>query len=64
MQDVCKNKDKYNRVKKRKMLILFYDEIVDMISNTKRNELFIGGRTFNNSLFLLSSHDLKKHKVL
>ena len=48
MQDVYKNIEDYNPIKKRKILIVFDDMIVDMIGNNKLNpivtELFIRGR--------------------
>ena len=52
MQDVYKNIEDYNPIKKRKVLIVFDDMIADMINNNKLNpvviELFIRGRTLNN----------------
>ena len=51
MQDVYKNIEDYNPIKKRKMLIVFYYMIADMINNNKLNpivtELFIRGRKLN-----------------
>ena len=48
MQDVYKNIEDYNSIKKRKVLIVFDDMIADMINNKKLNpivtELFIRGR--------------------
>ena len=48
MQDVYKNVEDYNPIKKRKVLIIFDDMIADMINNNKLNpivtELFIRGR--------------------
>ena len=45
MQDVYKNIEDYNPIKKRKVLIIFDDMIADMINNNKLNpivtELFI-----------------------
>ena len=35
MQDVCKNIEEYNIVKKRKILIVSDDMIADMINNKK-----------------------------
>ena len=56
MQDVHKNIEDYNPVKKRKILIVFDDMIADMINNNKLNpivtELFIRGRKLNISLLL------------
>ena len=61
MQDVYKNIDEYNLSKKRKILILFYDMIADMINNKKLNslvtELFIRGRKLNIYLvFIMQSY--------
>ena len=57
MDNIYKNIEEYNLGKKRKILILFDDMIVDMLSNKKRNpiktELFIRGRKINISLALL-----------
>ena len=51
MQDVYKNIEDYNPIKKRKVLIIFDDMIADMINNNKLNpivaELFIRGRKLN-----------------
>ena len=51
MQDVHKNIEDYNPIKKRKMLIVFDDMIADMINNNKLNpmvtELFIRGRNIS-----------------
>ena len=51
MQDVYKNIEDYNPIKKRKVLIIFDDMIADMISNNKLNpivtEFFIRGRKLN-----------------
>ena len=51
MQDVYKNIEDYNPIKKRKVLIIFNDMIADMINNNKFNpivtELFIRGRKLN-----------------
>ena len=48
MQDVYKNIEDYNPIKKRKVLIVLDDMIADMINNNKLNvivtELFIRGR--------------------
>ena len=59
MNDIYKNIEEYNPNKIRKILIVFDDMIVDMLSNKKLNpivtELFIKGR----KLFLLFlSHNL------
>ena len=52
MDDIYKNMEEYNPNKKRKILIVCDDMIVDMLTNKKLNpvvtELFIrGGRTIN-----------------
>ena len=61
MQDVYKNIEDYNSIKKRKILIVFDDMIADMISNNKLNpvvtELFIRGRKLNISIvFIMQSY--------
>ena len=61
MQDVYKNIEDYNPIKKRKVLIAFDDMIADMINNKKLNpvvtELFIRGRKLNISIvFITQSH--------
>ena len=58
MQDVYKNIEDYNPVKKRKVLIVFDDMIADMINNKKLNsvviELFIRGRKLNISIVFIT----------
>ena len=58
MHDVYKNIDKYNINKKRNILIVFDDMIVDMINNKNLNsivaELFIRGRKSNISLVFIT----------
>ena len=61
MQDVYKNIEDYNPIKKRKVLIIFDDMIADMINNNKLNpivtELFIRGRKLNISIvFIIQSY--------
>ena len=61
MQDVYKNIEDYNPIKKRKILIVFDDMIADMINNKKLNpvvtELFIRGRKLNISIvFIMQSY--------
>ena len=65
MQDVHKNIEDYNPIKKRKVLIVFDDMIADMINNNinlnKLNpivtELFIRGRKLNISIvFIMQSY--------
>ena len=61
MQDVYKNIEDYNPIKKRKILIVFNDMIADMINNNKLNpivtELFIRGRKLNISIvFIIQSY--------
>ena len=57
MDDIYKSIEKYNRNKKRKILIVFDDMIADMLSNKKLNpavtELFIRGRKLNISLVFI-----------
>ena len=57
MQDVYKNIEEYNPIKKRKILIVF-DMIADMINDNKLNpivtELFIRGRKFNISIAFIT----------
>ena len=66
MQDVYKNIDDYNLRKKRKVLIVFYDMIADMINNNKLNpivtELFIRGRKLNISIVFITQSYLKVPK--
>ena len=61
MQDVYKNIEDYNPIKKRKVLIVFDDMIADMINNNKLNpivtELVIRGRKLNISIvFIMQSY--------
>ena len=61
MQDVDRNTEDYNPVKKRKVLIVFDDMIADMIKNKKLNsvvtELCIRGRKLNISIvFIMQSY--------
>ena len=54
MQDVYKNIEDYNPIKKRKLLIVFDDMIADMINNKLNpivTELFIRGRKLMQSYF-------------
>ena len=68
MQDVHKNIEDYNPIKKRKIIIVFDDMIADMINNNKLNpivtELFIRGRNLIFLLSLLHNHILKCQKML
>ena len=67
MQDTYKNIDKYNPVKKHKLLIVFDDMIADMASNKNDEiviELFIRGTKLNISLFLLPNYILQYQKML
>ena len=60
MQDVYKNIEDYNPIKKRNVLIIFDDMIADMINNKKLNsvvtELFIRGRKLNISIVFTQSY--------
>ena len=66
MQDVYKNIEDYNPIKKRKVLIVFDDMIADMINNNKLNpvviELFIRGRTLNISIICITQSYFKVPK--
>ena len=66
MQDVYKNTEDYNPIKKRKVLIIFDDMIADMINNNKLNpivtELFIRGRKFNISIVFITQSYFKVPK--
>ena len=66
MQDVYKNIEDYNPVKKRKILIAFDDIIADMINNKKINpvvtELFIRGRKLNISIIFIPQSYFKVPK--
>ena len=57
MQNVYNNIENYNPGKKRKILIVFDDMIVDIINNKKLNPvltgLFIRGRKLNTSIFFI-----------
>ena len=61
MQDVYKNIEDHNPIKKHKVLIIFDDMIADMINNNKLNpivtELFIRGRKLNiSTVFITQSY--------
>ena len=66
MQDVHKNIEDYNPIKKRKILIVFDDMIADMINNNKLNsivtELFIRGRKLNISIVFIAQSYFKVPK--
>ena len=66
MQEVYKNIEEYNIGKKRKILIVFDDMIVDMINNKKLNpavtELFIKGRKWDISIFFITQLHFKVPK--
>ena len=63
MQDVYKNIEDYNPIKKRKVLIVFDDMIADIINNNKLNpivtELFIRGRKLNISIVFITQSYFK-----
>ena len=67
MQDVYKNIEDYNPIKKRKALIIFDDMITDMINNNKVNpivtKLFIRGRKLNISIVFITQSYLKFRKM-
>ena len=66
MQDVHKNIEDYNPIKKRKILIVFDDMIADMINNNKLNpivtELFVRGRKLNISIVFITQSYFKMPK--
>ena len=66
MQDVYKNIEDYNPMKKRKILIVFDDMIAHMINNNKLNpivtELFIRGRKLNISIVFITQSYFKVPK--
>ena len=67
MQVVYKNVQKYNIGKKRKILIVFDDMIVDVTNNEKLNpivtELFIRGRKLHISIVFTTQSYFKTPKV-
>ena len=67
MEDVYKNIEDYNSIKKRKVLIIFDDMIADMINNNKLNaiviELFIRGRKLNISIVFITQSYFKVQKM-
>ena len=66
MEDVYKNVEDYNPIKKRKVLIVFDDMIADRINNKLLNpivtELFIRGRKINVSLVFITQSVFKVPK--
>ena len=66
IQDVYKNIEDYNPIKKCKVLITFDDMIADMINNNKLNaivtELFIRGRKLNISIVFITQSYFKVPK--
>ena len=66
MQDVYKNIEDYNPIKKHKVLTFFDDMIADMINNNKLNpvvtELFIRGRNRNISIVFITQSYFKMPK--
>ena len=66
MQDVYKNIEDFNPIKKRKVLIIFDDMIADMINNNKLNpvvtELYIRGRKLNISIVFITQSYFKVPK--
>ena len=66
MQDVYKNIEDYNPIKKRKVLIVFDDVIADMINNNKLNrvvtELFIREGKLNISIVFITQSYFKVPK--
>ena len=68
MGDIYKNIEEYNSIKKREILIAFYDIVTDMISNEKLNplatELFIIGRMLNIYLVFIKKFYFAVSKIL
>ena len=68
MDDIYKNIEERNANKKRKILIVFDDIIVDMLSNKKLNpivtELFIRVRKLNISLVFITQSYFAMPKIL
>ena len=70
MQDVYKNIEDYNPIKKRKILIVFSDMISDMINNNNDRlnpivtELFIRGRKLNVSTVFITQSYFKVPKYV
>ena len=67
MQDVHKNIEDYNPIKKRKILIVFDDMIADVINNNNKlnpivTELFIRGRKLNVSIVFITQSYFKVPK--
>ena len=65
MQDLYKNIEDYNPIKKRKILIVFDDMIADMINNKLNpivTELFIRGRKLNISIVFITQSYFKVPK--
>ena len=66
LQDVYKNIEDYNPIKKRKILIVFDYMIADMINDNKLNpvvtKLFIRGRKLNISIFFITQSYFKVPK--
>ena len=66
IQDIYKNIEEHNLVKKRKVLIVFDNVIVDMINDKKLNpvvtELFIGGRKLNVTIVFITQSYFKVSK--
>ena len=68
IDDLYENLEGYNPTKKRRVLIVFDDMIVDMESNKKlipiATELFLRGRKLNISLVLISQYYFKVSKAI
>ena len=68
IQDVYKNIEDYNPIKKLKVLIVFDDMIADMINDNKLNpivtELFIRGRKLNTSMIFITQSYFKMPKYV
>ena len=68
IQDVYKNIEDYNPIKKLKVLIVFDDMIADMINNNKLNpivtELFIRGKKINMPMIFITQSYFKMPKYV
>ena len=68
MDDIDKNIEKYNRNKKRKVLVFFDGMIADVVSHKKRipmvTELFIRSRKVNISLVFITQSYFAVPKIL
>ena len=68
MNNIYKNIEENNRNKKRKILIVFYDTIADMLSNDMLNpmvvKLFIRGKKLNISVVFITKSSFAGPKTI